>query len=266
MIDVVHESARNTPVIGEYDVVVVGGGVAGVAAAVAASRNGASTLLIENHCVLGGLATEGLIAIYLPICDGRGNQVMGGLAEEMLRLTVQNAPAKIPACWTGTGDIQQRTAERFLSRFAPQPYMLALEDFVRQAGAKLAYDTRLCGVDCGEGKIKAVIVENKTGRCAIRARAFIDASGDADICVRAGEPTKTHSDNTRSSWFVAYDGQKLDTIKCGDNYVDIKPGAKRYAGDNHEDVTEMLLASRQMVMERIARMRMEQSNDAIYPA
>jgi hypothetical protein len=266
MIDSVHESARDVPVIGEYDVVVVGGGVAGVAAAVSAARNGASTLLVENHCVLGGLATEGLIAIYLPICDGRGNQVMGGLTEEMLHLTALNAPAEIPACWLGAGTVQQRSDKRFLSEFAPQPYMLALEDFASQAGVKFAYDTRLCGADCDGGKIKAIIVENKTGRCAIRAKAFIDASGDADLCARAGEPTKTHRDNARSSWFVAYDGQKLSLVAHGANYVNLPTSEKSFAGDNHQDITDMLLSSRPMVMEKIRQMRLEQKNDAIYPA
>ena len=270
MIDSVHESARDVPVIGEYDVVVVGGGVAGVAAAVAATRNGASAMLVENHCVLGGLATEGLIAIYLPICDGRGNKVMGGMTEEMLHLTALNAPAEIPACWLGDGTIQQRTDMRFMSVFAPQPYMIALEDFARTAGVKFAYDTRLCGAACEGGKIKAIIVENKTGRCAIRARVFVDASGDADLCARAGETTKTktktHHDNARSSWFVAYDGQKMSLVACGDNFVDKTPGQKQYAGDNYQDITNMLLDSRPMVMEKIRQMRQERKNDAIYPA
>ncbi len=72
------EPCRNTPVIDEYDVVVVGGGVAGCAAAIAAARNGARVALIEKENVLGGLATLGLVVIYLPLCDGKGRQVIGG--------------------------------------------------------------------------------------------------------------------------------------------------------------------------------------------
>jgi flavin-dependent dehydrogenase len=74
----------NTEVCGKYDVVVAGGGIAGVAAALAAARNGAKTLLLEKQVVLGGLATAGHIVIYLPLCDGMGNKVIGGIAEELL--------------------------------------------------------------------------------------------------------------------------------------------------------------------------------------
>ena len=73
---------------GSYDVVVVGGGIAGVASALAASRQGASTLIIEKTIAFGGLATTGLISWYEPICDRAGTQMMGGLAEELLRTLI----------------------------------------------------------------------------------------------------------------------------------------------------------------------------------
>ena len=73
----------------EYDVCITGGGIAGVAAACAAARSGAKTILIEKSWMLGGLGTAGLVTIYLPICDGMGNQVSFGLAEELLRLSVK---------------------------------------------------------------------------------------------------------------------------------------------------------------------------------
>ena len=80
------EAARSVPVVGAFDVAVVGGGVAGVAASVAAARNGVTVCLIEKACAVGGLATLGLVTVYLPLCDGKGRQVMGGLAEELLKL------------------------------------------------------------------------------------------------------------------------------------------------------------------------------------
>ena len=73
------EPARRIPVVHSYDVVIVGGGIAGVTAAIAAARNKGRVALIEKESVSGGLATLGLVAIYLPICDGMGNQVIGGL-------------------------------------------------------------------------------------------------------------------------------------------------------------------------------------------
>ena len=65
----------------QYDVIVAGGGVAGCLAAVAAARQGAKTLLLEKSCTTGGLATAGLINIFLPLCDGNGKQVTSGLAQ-----------------------------------------------------------------------------------------------------------------------------------------------------------------------------------------
>ena len=71
-----------------YDVVVVGGGTAGIAAAVAAARRGCKTVLIEKQYIPGGLTTSGLIYVYLPICDGHGTQVSKGLAEELLHRSI----------------------------------------------------------------------------------------------------------------------------------------------------------------------------------
>ena len=76
-----------TPVREETDVLVVGGGIAGVAAALAARRAGARVLLLEKQALLGGLATNGLISWYEPLCDGQGQQLIYGLAEELLRLS-----------------------------------------------------------------------------------------------------------------------------------------------------------------------------------
>lgn len=273
----INEPARQTPVAAEYDVVVIGGGVAGVAAAVAASRNKAKTLLVENHCVLGGLATEGLVAIYLPICDGCGRQVMGGLTQEMLHLSARNAPAEIPQCWTdeaasaaddGGKDelLRQRRKQRYLSCFAPHAYMIALEEFVLEAGVELLYDTRLCDAVVKGERIEAVIVENKSGRQAIRAGAFVDASGDADLCVRAGQATRSHRNNARAAWFYADEGRGLQLIQHHINFERPGAGEPTFGGDSAEQITGMLTGSRPMIMERVRQLRQERGNDNLYPA
>ena len=78
---------RNVTEKGKYDVIVVGGGIAGVAAAVSAVRNGTSVFLIEKSVNLGGLATGGLISWYEPLCDGKGKQMVTGMAEELIKLS-----------------------------------------------------------------------------------------------------------------------------------------------------------------------------------
>ena len=75
-----------TPISYSTDVLVAGGGIAGIAAALAAARSGVNVTLLERGFMLGGLATAGLVTIYLPLCDGMGTQVSFGLAEELLLL------------------------------------------------------------------------------------------------------------------------------------------------------------------------------------
>jgi flavin-dependent dehydrogenase len=80
----------------EYDVVVCGGGVAGIAAALQAARRGCKTALVEKTIMPGGLATSGIILLYLPLCDGNGTQVTFGIAEELLRLSIRYGPGSVP--------------------------------------------------------------------------------------------------------------------------------------------------------------------------
>ena len=108
---IVPESEKKLTVAAVFDVVIAGGGIAGCAAAVAAARNGASVCILEKMFGLGGLATLGKVIIWLPICDGTGRQVMAGIPEEMLRLSVvdlkkDNKAARftrVPECWEEVG-------------------------------------------------------------------------------------------------------------------------------------------------------------------
>ena len=86
----IQEPERTLPVrYADYDVIVAGGGIAGIAAALAAARAGKRVLLLERMFALGGLATLGLVTIYLPLCDGKGHQLSFGLAEELLKLSIR---------------------------------------------------------------------------------------------------------------------------------------------------------------------------------
>ena len=125
----VREPERSIPVIGEYDVVVVGGGIAGAAAAIAAAREGASTCLIEKENALGGLATLGLVEVYPPLCDGQGGKSSGDWPRNSCSIRLSTDPGKCPECWADkNGDIEERTKQRYRLTFNPASFIISLEE------------------------------------------------------------------------------------------------------------------------------------------
>jgi flavin-dependent dehydrogenase len=94
----IHEPGRDIPITQNYDVLVCGGGVAGIAAALGAARRGADVCLIEKQYCLGGLATLGLICDFLPLCDGAGRQVIRGIAEEFFYKAAARGAEPLPEC------------------------------------------------------------------------------------------------------------------------------------------------------------------------
>lgn len=270
--DFISEPARQTPVSGSYDVIVVGGGMSGVAAALAAARNSASVCLIDKQFGLGGLATLGNVSMWLPLCDGRGHQVVAGLGEELLKLSVadlqQDNPAvgfkRMPDCWLPGGDIQERVKFRYRADFNPASYMLALEALVVQNRISLLYGTRFCAVRRENERITHVIVENKSGRSALACKVVIDASGDADVCYVAGEKTVSLESNVLAAWFYTFSDGKLKRRTFTNKYCDqasVEGGqAPFFSGDDAQQVTDQILGSRQRMRELTAELRKDQSD------
>lgn len=256
----------SVPVIAEYDVCVVGGGVAGVAAALAAAREGAKTCLIEKEYALGGLATLGLIVIYLPLCDGRGRQVISGISEELLRASLKYAPGNLPACWAdASGDREARKTARYRTNFEAAPFMIALEELLLDAGVTLMYDSRFCGVRREGRHVEGVIVENKSGRVGIGARMVVDATGDADVCFAAGEKTVSSAANVCTGWYFSQgkDGVQLRGVSDPIHGA-VPPGHRYYAGDRHDDVTQHAVDGRRMIMRDVTARRAA-GDEGLYP-
>lgn len=180
-----------------YDIVVAGGGIAGIAAALQAARAGCHTALVEKTVLLGGLATTGLINVYLPLCDGQGHQVTYGLAEELLHLSYRYGPGDVPPYWRGDGDADP--SERLRVRFAPNAFILALDEVLEEAGVDVWFDTLLTDAALAGDRLAGCVVENKSGRGLIQAGCFVDATGDADLAHRAGAPTAEQG-NWLSMW------------------------------------------------------------------
>ena len=184
----VTEQSREIPVAGEADVVVIGGGVAGVAAAVAASRCGAKVILIEKSIILGGLATLGHVCIYLPIDDGNGHKIYGGLAEELLHTMIRYGCDNLPDAWRSCPETADPAAGRYRTNFNIPSAVIALDELMEREHVEVVYDTCFCAPVMEDGACRAVLVENKSGRSAYLAKMFVDASGDSDLLFRAGAP------------------------------------------------------------------------------
>jgi FAD dependent oxidoreductase len=183
------EPSRTTPVYGEFDVVVVGGGPAGIMAASAAARAGQSTLLIERYGFLGGAGTAGGLSTFCGLharTYGEDVRVIRGLADEVLDRLVKLDGLNAPHLTIADGIAAQA--------FDISAYKIAADELVTGSGARILFHAMAVGAvvtDAGPsstGTIDAVLIESKSGRQAVRGRFFIDASGDGDLAAWAGVP------------------------------------------------------------------------------
>ena len=211
------EAGRDIPVAASTQVLVAGAGIAGLSAALAAARHGKDVILLEREYGLGGMATLGLITIYLPLCDGMGNQLVFGQGEELLHLSIKYGhEGRYPDAWLGNGTAEERKQQRFTAQFNPHLFALTVEKLLRDEGVKILYGTTVVDTVVEDGVIKYVIVENKSGRTAIAVDAVIDCTGDADVCHLAGAPTVVNpKGNGLASWYYYHDGKDVSLKMFG---------------------------------------------------
>ncbi len=160
------EAARQVPVAGKFDVIVCGGGPAGLAAAVAAGRAGAKVMLIESHGCLGGIWTAGALPWLLDV----GNK--GGLLTEILQRLAQRGACQ-PVHWTGIA-------------CDPEELKLLLEELCAEAKVRVRLHTRICSVIKDGTRVRGVVTESKSGREAWEAAVTVDCTGDGDAAAQAG--------------------------------------------------------------------------------
>ncbi len=191
----IKEPARETKVCYEADVVVVGGGPGGIGAAVAASRNGADTVLIERYGCLGGMGTGGLVTIIPLLTDYTGQQQIIGITQEWIdRLIARNAvDFPQPEHWGSLDkDLVRYYFQRsfFMTRLDRVSYAAIIDaeiskyilnEMVSEAGVKTYLHSWGTEPIMEGKKCKGVIFESKSGRQAVLAKVVIDATGDGDL-------------------------------------------------------------------------------------
>ena len=238
-----------------YDVVVCGGGIAGVSASLASARRGLKTCLIEKTVFTGGLATTGNVLIYLPLSDRAGRQTTFGLAEELMRESVHYGP--------GECHVKNDWSKGQNSVFTPAAFILRLDELLLENGVDIWFDSLVCSPRVSRGRLTAVEIENKSGRGVVHGKVFVDATGDADLAFRAGAPCATQL-NHMSLWAT---GMKPEAAKelladgCQANHLLMAAGAwddgtnapegmRQFSGVDAKDVSEFILTGRRLLLEK----------------
>ncbi len=254
------------------DVLVSGGGIGGISAALAAARSGKQVILCEREYMLGGLATAGLVTIYLPLCDGYGNQVSFGICEELLKLSISvwHDDKMGYKSWIESGDTEKRdeNTPRYQVNFNPQLFAISAEQLLLAESVKILYGTTAVAASVNGDRLDAVVFENKSGRFAIKACSFVDATGDADLGALSGTPTETFEQgNILAAWYYSNreDGYERHMLGCsdipdrerksGDRVVTLMD--RRFGGIDGEEISEFVQLSHRSSMNDILKRRVD---------
>lgn len=202
----IDEPARHVPVADRADVLVIGGGPAGLAAAVAAARQGADTILVERYPYLGGLASGGMVLLLDDMNNGAEISVRGmalEIIERMSRKGLAVVPPEVDrseanrgaeetwrrwARW-GTFDFHARMNPPpvvFAASFDPDGFKSAANEMASEAGVRCRMHSWFSGTIVEDGKASGVLVETKEGRQAVMGKVLIDTTGDLDVAASAG--------------------------------------------------------------------------------
>jgi len=209
---------RTVPAEGGWDVVVAGGGPAGVAAAVCAGRLGAKVLLVEATGCLGGMGTSGLVTAFDPMANGE-EMLVGGLMREIVETLYRTGglePGIDPDVW--------RKNYMQWTPFHVESYKLRLDELVTGAGAEVRFFTRVIDADADSPgrQVRGVVLHNIEGYRYVEACTFIDATGDAVLadlagvsCREAGRDTPRIMPSTLTSLFAGIDWEQARKIPGG---------------------------------------------------
>lgn len=171
------ESAKNLPVTAEVDVLVCGGGPAGVGAAIRAGRMGVKTMIVESQDCLGGIATAGMMSHW-------GGRSSSQIMRELFERTREKCNI--------LGWVEENKCSEYMdgldSTIHHEAQKIVLNEMAQEAHVEILYYTLVCGAIVEDNRVKGVIIQNKTGRSVILAKVVVDATGDGDVAYYAGVP------------------------------------------------------------------------------
>ncbi len=187
--DVTLTYTASVPVVADVDVLVVGGGPAGIASALSSARTGARTFLLERQGYLGGNLTAGLVGPCMTSysLDGTQQLIRGIFEELILKMESMGGalhPSKIPAGSAWCGFIE--FGHDKVTPFDPEAIKSCATEMLLEAGVQIQFHTMVIDTTVDQGAVTGVIVVSKSGLEAVTARVTIDCSADADVAVRAG--------------------------------------------------------------------------------
>ena len=220
MTTTLEEPARTTPVFGEFDVVVLGGGPAGIAAAASAARHGAHTVLVERYGFLGGMGTAAGVTNFCGLhanVHGDIRQVVHGVADDLLERMRSLGGLNEPHLVLGKICAQAYDTAAF---------KCAADALLAEAGAEMLFHAFAVGVtrhgDDPNRPLDALLIETKSGRMAVRARSFIDCSGDGDLAHLAGAAME-HGDGAGSMLYptLMFRVGNVDATRAGEAWSTI---------------------------------------------
>ncbi len=257
------EPAREIPIVREVDVLVAGGGPAGLAAAIAAARAGAKTVLLERLGYLGGTATASLMACingFRNQVEPDSTQTVRGVAEEII-LRVKELDG------LGTSPYEQKSyptepgALAYSYAIDTEKFKYVVLKLCVEGGVDLLFHTYACGSIVEEGALRGVVIENKSGRQALLARVTVDATGDADVAARAGVSfwQVRGSEAPRLTDGIMYriefgEGRPSSVFACdfGRNAVVWGPGVAAIDGTNADELSRAEVEARLRIYDDFA--------------
>ena len=220
------------------DVFVAGAGVAGAAAALQAARMGKKVILAEKCAALGGMATTGHVNLFEPMCNGRGTQIMKGMADEMLRMAIRYGYDDTPAEWQNGEPGQGTTNKRYVCHFSACIFALTLCEELNKAGVEILFDTVVTDVEATGGHINSVLIFNKSGYTRVNAKMFVDTTGDSDLLAMLGVPTITQGGHhTYAGWGFSLDSckQAVEAGTVEKVCYDFHGGRAGWSGTRHPE-------------------------------